>query len=571
MHIVLDGMIVAGHYWRIILLVLVLTLGFGGLLINTLPQAHRQDWLFFPLSLPLGVIALSLLSFALLLLARIFPDTLIVSSWLLFGLGAILFGFHLRRRSDLRSNALYLIAFSVLLITRLAFLKNMLMPPYSDSPEHYMIVQDFLAPNSAPASFYSIIGHYYHFGFHSFTAWMSILSGLGTPLLLALLGQVFLVITPFSVFALVGGITKDKTAAWIAFLLAGFGWQMPAFAVNWGKYPAVASIAVFPALLAVLYFLGHKQQKISKKIFLLGIVLVAGATFLHTRILICITVVILSHYLTLQLTDKLMAQNKITKMVLLAGSILFIFWFHWEIFFQGYYSNYFGILIGTALLLPFAFHFFPSLTLIAIIYLLGIGFTTELSAPTILQNYSSRLLDRTFVQTSLFLPLAILGSLGISGLAKALIDKKLLRQGVITSIILLLLLNATQLSYYPDPCCGYVRDQDIAAYNWINLNVPSDAVFFIPGLRVSDRLLGTDAGIWIQPLTGRKTKKRPFDISWLAPDVTADICQFESVYIYIGGGQFGFSLSKEIEISTRYQKVFSREDVSIYSINCSDH
>ncbi len=136
-------------------------------------------------------------------------------------------------------------------------------------------------------------------------------------------------------------------------------------------------------------------------------------------------------------------------------------------------------------------------------------------------------------------------------------------------IFLSLILNVTQLSYYPDPCCKYVRDRDITAFNWIKLNVPSEAVFFIPGLRVSDHILGTDAGIWIQASTGHKMKKRPFDISWRAPDVIADICQFDPVYIYAGGRAFSFDIAEYVETNSQYQKVFSEGKVSIYQVNCS--
>ena len=262
-----------------------------------------------------------------------------------------------------------------------------------------------------------------------------------------------------------------------------------------------------------------------------------------------------------------MAKGKTTKIILWIISILLAFWTHWTTFFQVYYSNYFVMLLIITILIPCAFRSFPILSLAAYFYLFAIGFASEIPLPAFLQSYSYRLLDRTFVQISLFLPLSILGGLGLAGFIKSFRGQRHFKWGVITAIFLIFTWNATQLSYYPDPCCGYVRNRDLTAFNWINLHLPSDAMLIIPGLRVSDRLIGTDAGIWIQPLTGRETKKRPFDISWFTPDVIDDICQFKSVYIYAGGREFSFN-SSELEISYQYEELFSQGKTSIYHIDC---
>ncbi len=566
MQIMQDGVFVAANYWGAIILALIPILGFGGLIALKLPLVDSKRWLFFPLALPLGIIALSLLSFATILLAQFFPIALSAGSWLIFVLGVIIFATHRERWLDFRSNAFYFAVFFILLIIRLAFIKELLMPPYSDPVEHYKIVQDFLSPNTDPKSFYSIFGHYYHFGFHSLTAWLFTLTNADSPLLLALWGQIFLAIIPFSIMGLVGSITQDKTSAWATFLLAGFGWEMPAFATNWGKYPLLAGMAAVAAPLAALYFLIHKPNK---KSLLLGITLAFGVIFLHTRLLISIILAIIAYIISIQFTDPLMEKNKIIKLLLFAGGIFLSLWLYWEIYLQGYYNAYFTILLGVLLFLPFAFQAFPSLSFATLIYLLGVGLAAKIPLPAILQNYSHSLLDRTFIQISLFLPLSILGGLGVSGLGKTLIGKSIFRKGVMAIIFFLLILNATQLSYYPDPCCKYVRDRDIAAFNWIKLNITNEAVFFIPGLKVSDHILGTDAGTWIQAYTGNKTKKRPFDISWRAPDVIADICQFDPVYIYAGGRAFSFDISEHMKTNPQYQKVFSEGKVSIYKVNCS--
>ena len=439
MKIILDGIFVAGNYGEAILFALIPILGFGSFVATKLPLEDKKSWLSFPLSLPLGTIVLALLSFAINLLSRVLPIALPTGSWLLFGWGVILFIIHLRRWLSFRFNVLYFIAFLIILIIRLAFLKELLMPPYSDPVEHFKIVQDFLTPNTPPESFYSISGHYYHFGFHSLAAWLFTLVNTSSPLVLALWGQMFLAFIPFSVLGLVGSITQNKISAWTAFLLAGFGWEVPAFVANWGKYPMLAGVAAFTAPLVALHLLSHKSNK---KSLLLGITLVFGVTFLHTRLLISIILAILAYSLSIHFTDSLMAKNKIIKLVLLAGSVFLSLWFHWETFLQAYYNTYFVILLGIILLLPFAFRVFPALAITVLIYLLGVGLVSEIPTPAILQSYSYSLLDRTFVQISLFLPLSILGGLGVSGLWKALANHNLLRKGIILVISFLLILNS---------------------------------------------------------------------------------------------------------------------------------
>ncbi|MBC8336420.1 MAG: hypothetical protein ISR59_00835 [Anaerolineales bacterium] len=569
MQIFFDGIVIAGRYWEEILLFMVPVLGFGGLITSILSREKRIDWLLFPMSLPLGTIILALLSFALFSLARVWPNILHLGSWILFVLGLGALFLHGRHGQDWRSHILYIMGFSVLLIIRLAFLKDMQLPPYSDSPEHYLIVQHFLSPTLEGNSFYAIAGPYYHFGFHSLATWLTVIRGFDSPLLLALLGQIFLVVLPFSVFALVGGITQNNTSAWIALLLSGFGWQMPAFAANWGKYPAIVGMAVFPGVLVAIY-LFWQNKNLKNTTLIVGLFFVVGAVFLHSRILVSFVLAFLSFYLALQFTDFLMTKGKTIKIVLWAISILLAFWMHWTTFFQVYYSNYFVVLIIIAIFIPFAFRSFPILSLAAFLYLFGIGFASKITLPPFLQGYSYRLLDRTFLQIALFLPLSMLGALGLSGFIKAFTGQSHVKRGAITVIFLIFAWNATQLSYYPDPCCGYVRNRDLAAYDWIKLNLPSDATLIIPGLRVSDRLIGTDAGIWIQPLTGRETKKRPFDISLFAPDVVNDFCLFNSPYIYVGGRQFSFN-SSEPELSNRYKELFSQGKTSIYQIDCASH
>ena len=568
MQIIFDGIREAESYGRVIFLFLIPAFGFGWAFAKYIPLIKERTWLATSLSLPIGVIAISFIFFALFLLARVWSDILIIGSWSLFVLGLFAFILLFRQNLSWHLSIIYYIAFVFILIIRLAFLKDMLLPPYNDSPVHYMIVQDFLTPNLDAKSFYSVFGHYYHFGFHTLTAWLTILAGVRSPLLMALLGQILLAIIPFSVYGLTGTVAQDTVAAWVALLLAGFGWNAPAFAVNWGKFPTLAGIAIFPAILAILYLLWGKRN-FSKTSLVLGFFLILGATFFHTRILICVIFALLSYALSLFFTGRLIKNGKILKITFLAISIILVFWMYREIFFQMYYSNYFVILVIVIFFSANAFQWFPRFFLATLFYLFSLGIVSKIPLPAFLHHYSYYLIDQPFVQISLFLPLSILGGLGLSGFFKTFAKHRYLKQGVTVAVSLIFIWNAIQFSYYPDACCMYVEDNDMIAYNWIRSNTPPNATFFIAGLESQNYIMSTDAGAWIQPLTGRETKKRSNQTSWLAPDVLNDSCQFEPVYIYVGGHYFSFDYIKRFEENSRFEQVFSKGQLHIYKIICS--
>jgi hypothetical protein len=118
----------------------------------------------------------------------------------------------------------------------------------------------FLYPDASGGSKLSlgnIFNDYYHFEFHSIATWLTSLTSFSPENVISLLGQMFLVVAPVSVILLTHVLTKNINGALFAGLLAATGWLMPAFSVNWGKFPALASLAV---LLRRLRFHGYFLQ-----------------------------------------------------------------------------------------------------------------------------------------------------------------------------------------------------------------------------------------------------------------------------------------------------------------------
>lgn len=175
------------------------------------------------------------------------PVTLIISMLLI-----VISSIYLHGRAEKIRFASALVAFCILIvlvITRMVFLSELIFPPYFDSAHHYLITNDLIHIDFPPTAFYRINGippRYYHFGFHLFSGWISSLSGANLLSTIPFVGQLFQVIAVLTVYFPTKLLSGSKKAGIAAVLFAGFGWAMPAFASNWGKYPAIFSAAIHP-------------------------------------------------------------------------------------------------------------------------------------------------------------------------------------------------------------------------------------------------------------------------------------------------------------------------------------
>src|SRR5436190_12734083 len=65
---------------------------------------------------------------------------------------------------------------------------------------------------------------------------------------------------------------------------------MPAFAVNWGKYPALVALATIPTVIAVLILWLRMDNK-RLITFIWGGTFLLGVALMHTRIIICVLLI----------------------------------------------------------------------------------------------------------------------------------------------------------------------------------------------------------------------------------------------------------------------------------------
>jgi len=210
-------------------------------------------------------------------------------------LGLILSRATSRKKAVPRQSILLLIAiFALSVILRLAFVTEIFVPPYFDSVEHYRIVKGLvtaLETSTLLEALPSLTPGYYHLGFHVLASLLTFGLRANAMDVILVLGQVTLAAIPIPIFFLIRDKTQSDAAAFFGMLIAGFGWYMPGFAVNWGKYPALAGLLALEIVLSMAYFVSrnklHRNQTVWLVCILLGIII---STLFHTRTLVVIAI-----------------------------------------------------------------------------------------------------------------------------------------------------------------------------------------------------------------------------------------------------------------------------------------
>ena len=191
-----------------------------------------------------------------------------------------------------QSALLLVILFGLSIILRLAFITRTFVPPYFDSVEHFRIVKELvnaLESSTLLKMIPTLVPSYYHLGFHFLAAFLTFGLRANPMDVILVLGQIILATIPIPIFFVLRHETHSDVAAFFGILLAGFGWYMPGFAVNWGKYPALSGLLALEIVLSMAYFISrnksYRSQIIWIGILLLGIII---STLFHSRTLVVI-------------------------------------------------------------------------------------------------------------------------------------------------------------------------------------------------------------------------------------------------------------------------------------------
>jgi len=569
LNILLDGISILNTYKVGIIVFFIAIFGFGLLAIKYIATEELDSGVVLLSSFSLGSIVLSIVSYALILLSHFWPSVLHIGSFaiLIFAIFILITKFWSGEFKAIYNTQLIMAgtALLLLLVARLAFLKYIILPPYSDSPIHYQIVQGFLHPElsgDSKLSLGTIFTNYYHFGFHGLAAWLAAITNIEAANIISLLGQLFLVIAPISILFLTYITTKNLNGALFAGLLTATGWLMPAFAVNWGKFPALNSLAVVPSVIGYVGLYLHKDTKKPIATFFVLAFLV-GIVLIHTRIVICLFLAGIGYFLSgkLRITDE----PGYSQSIRLSLFYIISLWPLSELLLNFYVK--FPVLVILLILLPFAFKVYPRLS--AGIFFYTFGLWLIMLGSNLLNKNSQTLLDRQFLEIMLYIPFSTLGGAGLAGLLKSIPSTGILRWSAITLLAGCIMLNFLyNNSLYPNPCCDYFKEGDRLALLWLQENSSEHSLVIISTFDNNGKIVGTDAGIWIYPLNRQATNKLPFNTNWEALDGWEKVCNTgaEETYIYMGGRQYSF-VDAQLMQAKWIKQVYKAGETVIYQVS----
>lgn len=442
----------------------------------------------------------------------------------------------------------------------------LLVPSYFDSAEHVRLIE-LLRSGISPADALrgSSLG-YYHLGYHAIIA--AVVRAVQADPIRAVLasGPVFLAVFPLGVFFLLRQFTGNLGALFGA-LLAAWGWSMPAYALNWGKYPLLAGLVLLPVALAA----GLHATRNPRWLPLFALLSVSTG-LLHTRLLAVVGLAALAWLAApyLMRLPRFMAVAiplaATAGMAALAAA---------QPMLAATFNPYGGLVSALVLLLlPFAFRAQMRATQAGLLFMAGMLAGMHIPAGFVAAGQTA--LDRPLVETALCLPLAALGGLGLDGLRQALRPHWF---AVLAGVCAALVLLTAARAYDPRPdCCIIFSEADAVALDWISAHLPPDARILTAAteLRVipwaqSAPLAGSDAGVWIPILTGRSVLPAPHATDFRARDALRALCGQNISYIYVGGTGVSFGQSALEAQPGWYTLAFSMPPAAVYQVTgCED-
>jgi len=134
------------------------------------------------------------------------------------------------------------------------------------------------------------------------------------------------------------------------------------------------------------------------------------------------------------------------------------------------------------------------------------------------------------------------------------------------------LINASfKYEVYPSGCCSIVSRDDLVALDWMDKNLPSDAHVLISSTQLMvmatdafQGAVGADAGIWIQPLTGRTTFAMPYTSDFSQPTTLDSLCKSSVSHLYVGEQGLTFDDAEIASHPDWYKALLSMPKVKVY-------
>lgn len=472
---------------------------------------------------------------------------------------------------------------SASILLRFAFIDDLPLPLYFDSAEHYRLIDSLADSYRSGARVDALSGGFYHPGFHYISAGISYFLRVDIPDLMLAFGPLLLAVLPFSFFFIVERETGSTPAALFACLLAGFGFHMPAHLLDWGKYPALLSLACVMFVFDLAYMACRADLfKSRKPIFIFLALAIIASAAIHTRTLIVYGSMAIAAFVKIRWNRSRTPGGPIAGFLMLAClSAIEIYALYknpaLKTLLDAYLANDSWVLAPVLFLIVISAVHFAGSTFLLLAWLALCGFCLFIPIALPLLGVQT-LLDRPFVQMLTYIPLSFLGGFGFAGTMRAtrrfFPDLKSIQRFAPVFIFGFALLNAAlRYDYYPSECCRLVGRDDLAAFSWMDETLPPDSKILIAsaGLYVTSfespqSRTGVDAGVWIPPLLSRRVELSGADTQFEQAEIHHSLCERGVDYIYVGAMPQSFNALRLNSRPGWYLQSFALPSAKIYKI-----
>jgi hypothetical protein len=225
------------------------------------------------------------------------------SLWLLFGIGWLAIAVLLARRLAKRRRgrraaagrsglswhhaALLLILLAGLAV-RLLAVHDLAFPPWVDSTRHALITQVMSESGQAMRDYRPLLPvdrFLYHFGFHTLSASLELMTGLPLPRLLLAIGQLLNALIPLTVYGAGVWLTGRRGPGLVAAFLVALPFLFPGYYATWGRMTQLDAMAILAAAVGLTWRLVRGGPGWRPAWPALGL-LVAGLFLVHFRVLL---------------------------------------------------------------------------------------------------------------------------------------------------------------------------------------------------------------------------------------------------------------------------------------------
>jgi hypothetical protein len=438
--------------------------------------------------------------------------------------------------------AAHLITLSLLLlgfVVRFLAIRDMAFPLWVDASRHALITAVMTETGRVISDYgaYLPVDRFpYHYGFHTISASLMMMTKRPLPDLLLYLGQFLNALVPLSVYAGAWLMTRRRDASTIAAFFVAIPFFFPAYYATWGRFTQLTGMIIMPVLIACTWLLVRGARRWRRLWWVVGL-LAAGLFLVHFRVFLV--------YLPFALVVWLMSWGRNGRWLIAAGGVttgliglramqlvqlqqstlssaVSYTISGYNQFPVGYYEagweRYFVWAAGGVLLVLIIAVFQQKAWVplpLALVAWVGLLFLLLIGEPLGLPE--TTLINLNSMYITLFVPLAIYFGVVAAQFFGGLTRLPLLLQSVLLIAVgavgtAVFLFGIRQQLTILNPQTILAQPADLDGLDWVDVHLPQDAKIAVNSwLWLGNTYAGSDGGAWILQYTGRESTTPPAD------------------------------------------------------------